>query len=142
MESKAVLTWALMIPVAILNGLFRESVIRPRAGELRAHQVSVATGSTGFLALVYALWGGEVARIEDRDLLRMGAGWVVATILFEFSLGHYLRGFSWKQLLHDYNVRAGRLWILVLLVILFSPLIAKRAVARQGDPDHGLLNAR
>lgn len=129
MRARAVVTWVLMIPVAILNGLFRESVISPRVGELRAHQISVATGSAGFIALVYALWRGEVGRMEDRELLRMGAGWVVATILFEFGFGHYLRGFSWQQLLHDYNIRAGRLWVVVLLVVLFSPLIAKRMTA-------------
>lgn len=126
MRARAAVTWVLMIPVAILNGLVRESLIRPRVGELRGHQVSVATGSAGFLALVYALWRGEVGRMADRDLLRMGAGWTVATILFEFGFGRYLRGFSWEQLLHDYNIRAGRLWILVLAVVLFSPLIVKR----------------
>jgi hypothetical protein len=119
-----------MIPVAILNGLFRESVVRPRVGELPAHQISVATGSAGFLALVYAIWRGDVGRIEDRKLFRMGAGWLVATILFEFGFGHYLRGFSWKELLHDYNVRAGRLWVVVLLVVLFSPIICKRMATR------------
>jgi hypothetical protein len=131
MVPKAVLTWVLMIPVAILNGIFRESVIRPRVGELRAHQLSVVTGSTGFVALVFALWRGEAGRIEDRDLFRMGAAWVVATILFEFGFGHYLRGFSLEALLHDYNVRAGRLWVVVLLVILFSPLLVKRMVSSQ-----------
>jgi hypothetical protein len=129
MVPKAVLTWVLMIPVAILNGIFRESVIRPRVGELRAHQLSVVTGSTGFLALVFALWRGEAGRIDDRDLLRMGAAWVVATILFEFGFGHYLRRVSWEALLHDYNVKAGRLWVVVLLVILFSPLLVKRIVS-------------
>lgn len=129
MRSRAAVTWVLMIPVAILNGLFRESVIRPRVGELRGHQISVVTGSAGFLALVCALWRGDVGAIEDRDLLRMGAAWVAATILFEFGFGHYLRGFSWKRLLHDYNIRAGRVWIVVLLVILFSPLVVKRVAA-------------
>lgn len=130
MVLKAVVTWVLMIPVAILNGLFRESVVRPRIGELPAHQLSVATGSAGFLALVYALWHGEAGRIDDRDLFRMGAGWVLATIIFEFGFGRYLRGFSWETLLHDYNVRAGRLWVVVLLVILFAPVIVKRLAAR------------
>jgi hypothetical protein len=129
MVPKAVLTWVLMIPVAILNGIFRESVIRLRVGELHAHQLSVVTGSTGFIALVSALWRGEAGRMEDRDLFRMGAAWVVATILFEFGFGHYLRGVSWEALLHDYDVKAGRLWIVVLLVILFSPLLVKRMVS-------------
>jgi hypothetical protein len=126
MAGKAVLTWVLMIPVAVLNGLFRESVVRPRVSELRAHQLSVVTGSTGFIALVYALWRHDVRSMRDRDLVRMGAGWVIATIIFEFGFGHLLRGFSWRALLHDYNVREGRLWVVVLLVILFSPVIAKR----------------
>jgi hypothetical protein len=130
MVPKAVLTWILMIPVAILNGIFRESVIRRKVGELRAHQLSVVTGSTGFVALVHALWRGEAGRIDDRDLFRMGAAWVIATILFEFGFGHYLRGLSWEVLLHDYNIRAGRLWVVMLLVLLFSPLIAKRMSKR------------
>lgn len=133
MAGRAVLTWLLMVPVAVLNGLVRESVVRPRIGELRAHQVSVVTGSTGFLALVYALWRDDVADVQDRDLVRMGAWWVVATIIFEFGFGRFLRGFSWRALLHDYNVREGRLWIVVLLVMLFSPVVTKRvATPRRG----------
>lgn len=130
MVRKAVLTWVLMVPVAILNGVFREYVIKRWAGELQAHQMSVVTGSAGFIALVYALWRGEIGQIEDRDLVRMGAAWVVATIVFEFGFGHYLRGFSWEDLLHDYNIRAGRLWVVVLLVVLLSPVIAKRMATK------------
>jgi hypothetical protein len=130
MVPKAVLTWVLMLPVAILNGIFRESVIRRSVGELRAHQLSVVTGSTGFVALVYALWRGEAGRIDDRELLRMGVAWVVATIIFEFGFGRYLRGLSWEEMLHDYNIRAGRLWVIVLVVILLSPVIAKRMTVR------------
>jgi hypothetical protein len=132
MAGKAVLTWLLMIPVAVLNGLFRESVVRPRVGELRAHQCSVVTGSAGFMALVYALWRDDVGRIRDRDLVQMGAWWVITTIIFEFGFGRFLRGFSWRALLHEYNVREGRLWIVVLLVILFSPVIAKRITTSRG----------
>jgi hypothetical protein len=43
---------------------------------------------------------------------------------FEFRFGHYVMGRSWSRLLADYNLFAGRVWVLVLLTVLCMPLIA------------------
>lgn len=144
MIRRAIIAWVLMIPGAILNGSFRNFVVKPVIGELPAHQVSVVTGSALFLGIAYYLLRDHVGDEEDRTLLGIGASWLAATILFEFGFGHYVMGNSWEKLLHDYNVAEGRLWPVVLLVVLFAPLIVKRIVNRADEPArrHGQLGSR
>jgi hypothetical protein len=47
------------------------------------------------------------------------------TIVFEFGFGHYVDGDSWSELLENYNVAAGGLWIMVLVWIGFGPLVIR-----------------
>ena len=47
------------------------------------------------------------------------------TVAFEFGLG-YSRGLSWNEMLADYNILAGRLWLLVPVTLLASPALAFR----------------
>ena len=133
MFGRAVLTWVLMIPVAIANGIFRETVIRPITGDLPAHQISVVTGSLGFLGVTWLAFRHHAVRESDRTLLGVGLAWLAGTIAFEFGFGHFLDGKTWSELFHDYNVFQGRLWPVVLLVIFAAPLAVKRIVNRVGD---------
>lgn len=133
MIRKAAIAWVLMIPVAILNGGLRNALFEPWAGELRAHQLSVLTGSLAFLGVAYALLRKDVEDKPDRTLLGLGVAWVVATIAFEFVFGHWVMGNTWSKLLADYNVAEGRLWPIVLLVLGTSPLLVKRLGARVLD---------
>ena len=133
MIRRAIIAWFLMIPAAILNGVLRETVVRPEVGELPAHQISVVTGSAFFLTVAYYLLRDHAGDAENRTPLGIGASWLAATILFEFGFGHYVDGKSWSELTHDYNIAEGRLWPVVLLVILFAPLIVKRIV-NHADP--------
>ena len=61
----------------------------------------------------------------------IGFGWVTLTLAFEFLGGHFLFGKSWTELAVDYNVLAGRIWVLVLIVTLLAPVVtfARRAQA-------------
>jgi hypothetical protein len=63
-----------------------------------------------------------------RDALSVGAVWVALTIFFEFGFGHYVDGDSWEELLSNYDVSEGNLWLLVLTSIGFGPA-AVRAVS-------------
>ena len=130
MTRKAAITWVLIVPIAILNGFVRRAVLEPAVGDFRAHQISVATATVAFLALIYAMLHGDVAREDDRRLLGIGVAWVGATVIFEFAFGRYVTGASWGELLKDYNMPAGRLWPVVLVVLLISPLLVKRWVTR------------
>lgn len=44
--------------------------------------------------------------------------------LFEFLGGHFLFGRPWALLLADYNLLAGRIWVMVLIVSLITPVVA------------------
>lgn len=125
MIERAALTWAAMIPVAIGNGIVRETVIQPGVGELPAHQLSVVTGSLGFLGVTWLMFRHQAMAESDQTLLKVGLAWVAATVAFEFGFDRLIDGKSWSELLHDYNVFRGRLWPVVLLVILSAPVAVK-----------------
>ena len=57
--------------------------------------------------------------------LTIGAAWVVLSVLFEFGFGHYVDGDSWSELLQNYNLAKGNIWVLVLLWIGFGPLVVR-----------------
>jgi len=40
---------------------------------------------------------------------------VTLTVAFEFLAGHYVFGTPWHQLVADYNIFRGRIWVLVLI---------------------------
>lgn len=131
MIRRAALTWVSMIPVAITNGIIREIALKPLLGDRTARQVSVVTGSAAFLVLVYLMMRHQVGRETDRRLLEIGAVWVAATVVFEFGFGHYVDGKTWDELLHDYNIFAGRFWPVVLAVEFLAPLVTKHIVERE-----------
>jgi multisubunit Na+/H+ antiporter MnhB subunit len=58
--------------------------------------------------------------------LTVGALWVALTLLFEFGAGHYAFGKSWTELLADYDLSRGRIWIVVLIATFIAPLLALR----------------
>jgi hypothetical protein len=57
----------------------------------------------------------------NRDLFIIGFMWVTLSVSFEFLVGHYVLDQPWAALVHDYNLFAGRVWILVLTTELIGP---------------------
>jgi hypothetical protein len=43
-----------------------------------------------------------------------------------WATGHYTFGNPWPDLLADYDLRRGRIWVLVLVVTLLAPMWASR----------------
>jgi hypothetical protein len=114
-----------MVTIAVANGLLREAVLKKLLPELQAHQVS-----TVLLVVFLALYIGAVLRVwppgSAGHALAIGLGWVVLTVAFETLLGHYISGRSWRELGGDYDLLAGRIWILVPLCLLVSPSLLYR----------------
>lgn len=122
---KIVTTWALFIPVAIANGVTRDLLYKPVVGDLAAHQISTVIAITAFIFLVYFLRRDDFKYLTVFKLLIVGFVWVVMTVIFEFGFGHYIEKLSWERLLADYNILNGRVWSLMLLTELFTPLLVK-----------------
>lgn len=130
---KIIITWALFIPVAILNGIIRDLVYKPFAGDLLAHQISTVIGVSAFISMVYFLRRNDFKYLPTFRLLTIGAVWVILTVIFEFGFGLYVDNIPLEKLFADYNIFAGRVWGLMLLSELFTPIIVKiisRRVAR------------
>jgi len=122
---KYLLAWLPMLAIAIANAALRESQFATRMSELRAHQASTATGILFFGAYIWAvlrLWKPETAG----QALAIGMIWLGMTVVFEFLFGHFVMGHSWSRLLADYNLFAGRVWILIPIWLVLAPLIFHR----------------
>jgi hypothetical protein len=114
-----------MVFIAIVNGLVREAVYGPHLSELRAHQLSTLTG-IGLMA-VYIWWVTRYLGLESSaQAIRVGVLWLVLTVAFEFLFGHFVAGHGWDRLLHDYNLAAGRVWLLFLVFTAAAPWICYR----------------
>jgi hypothetical protein len=118
---KYVIAWAPMVVIAVANGAVRESWYGKRVTELYAHQISTVS-ALGLLGAytwgVIRLWPPE----SPKEALAVGLIWLVLTVAFEFLFGRYGARHSWRRLLHNYNVLAGRIWILVLVWVAIAPM--------------------
>jgi hypothetical protein len=122
---KYFIAWFPMIVIAIANGTIREAWYKPKVGDLRAHQVSTVSLIVLFAMYVWAI--GRVWKIESAgQAWVIGLIWLAMTVAFEFGFGHLIAGHSWRELLHDYNLAAGRIWSLVLIAILLAPYVSFR----------------
>ena len=120
-----ILAWIPMVFIGILNGIVREVTYGKYLSELRSHQVSTITGVLLFSLYIWILTGfWSFASAEQA--LTIGLIWLGLTVVFEFSFGHYVAGHTWSRLLSDYNILAGRVWIVVLIWIAIAPLLFSR----------------
>jgi hypothetical protein len=130
---RLVLIWLVLLVVAIVNGGFREAVLLPRLGNGMAHVISTLMLSAGILAVAWIATPWMAPRTLA-DAWTIGVTWLVLTLAFEFIAGHFAFGKTWHELLADYDILAGRIWLVVLIVTLLSPVLAflERAGSRAG----------
>jgi hypothetical protein len=109
-----------MLIIAIGNGALRQATFAKVMPELRAHQLSTAIGSVLiglFIWVIMRIWPPSSAR----QALRIGFLWLVPTIAFEFFMGLVLAPRPLAEVLQDYNLLAGRVWVLFLIWLTFAP---------------------
>src|SRR6476619_4798048 len=131
MIARALLAWLSILVLAVINGGVRQGFLIPRLGEKAGHIVSTLLLCLLVLAASWFL----VPWVEPSgagDTWVIGVLWVTLTLAFEFLAGHYVFGNTWARLLADYDLRSGRIWILVLVVTLFAPMIVWGV--RDGSP--------
>lgn len=126
---RAFLVWLLLFAIAFANGAFREGVIRRFLGELPAHQLSCALG-TSLILLAVVVVGRKWPFTSDAQAWKIGIAWLAMTVAWEFLFFHFVIGYPWPRLLQDYAIWDGRLWIAVLAAILCAPAVS-RALSRR-----------
>lgn len=121
MHMRYLLFWLPMIPIAFANGTLRQLVFVKLVNELFAHQLSTITLmilSTVYVVLVFPKLGVK----HTSQAITVGLLWLILTVAFEFMLGR-LTHRSWHSLLYDYNLLAGRIWLLFLLWLFALPYV-------------------
>jgi hypothetical protein len=121
MMTRAISIWLALLAVAIVNGAFREGVLVSWLGRGLAQAVSTVVLS-GFIFAIGWFATPWIAPRSVEEAWAIGLGWVTLTLAFEFVGGRFLFGKSWTELLADYNLLAGRIWVMVLVVTLLTPV--------------------
>ena len=117
--------WFPMLLLAIANGALRQLTFGKTLSELRAHQLSTATGSAliGFVIwTVFRLW----PPVSAGQAWATGAVWLALTVFFETAMGRFLQHRSWREIFRDYNLFAGRVWVLFLVWLALAPYVFYR----------------
>jgi len=121
---KALTVWVVILLLAMANGIFREAVLAPALGAGTSLVLSglMLCGVVFLATFLFLPW------LDTRvpaHLLTIGLGWLLLTLVFEFSFG-LLTGKALPELLEAYTFQGGNLWPAVLAVIVVSPWLAAR----------------
>lgn len=126
---RALLVWLVIIVAESVHGTLRTLYLAPVIGDLPARRVGVFIGTTIIfvIALAFTRWIGAWSR---RQLLGIGALWVVLTVAFEVGLGRAVLHLDWTRILADYDLSRGGLMGFGLLAMFLIPLLAARIRSR------------
>ncbi|MCA0445914.1 MAG: hypothetical protein LCH54_06765 [Bacteroidetes bacterium] len=121
MKWKYVWGWFPLLAIAFINGTIRQIGYQELLGELNAHQVSTAIGM--ILFAFYFLWIDQKWKpVSVNETMKIGFLWVILTIIFEFGMGVGM-GRPWEIMVHDYNLAAGRVWVVILAWVAIGPSV-------------------
>ena len=118
----AFLIWVMIIPIAIINGGFREYVLVKLGG--------LALPLSGIILcicifIVAYLLVPKIKNCVKRDYIFFGVMWFVLTNLFDLS-AYIKEGEGFAGLLQSYNIFTGNTWLLVVLTALFATMIVMK----------------
>jgi hypothetical protein len=118
--ARYLLAWLPMIAIAVANGALRQAWLLPRFGDAVARQISTLS-----LLILLALYMGAVFKFRPlasaRVALGVGVAWLALTLAFEFGLGYFVSHLTWREMLAEYDLSSGRLWILVPIWAAVAP---------------------
>jgi len=117
---KMVLIWFVLMVGAIANGAMRITFITPLTGEAVGHVISTALLGAIILGITWASIGW-IGPGSTQQVLGIGMSWLLMTLAFEFGVGGLISHRSWPEMLADYNVLKGRVWVVVPIITFLAP---------------------
>ena len=114
--------WFLIVPLAILNGILRETLLQPLGA------FSLPVSGLLLCACILCIAIQLIPRIpglQARDTWLIGAIWFCLTNLFDLSM-YLMEGQSFWAYLQTFDLSSGNLWVLVVLTSLLAPRIGFR----------------
>jgi hypothetical protein len=123
--ARCLLAWLVMLLVSVANGTLRDFTCGKHLPELLAHQLSTFSGIV-LLGVVIYLFMRRWPPASGRQALNIGLFWMSLTVTFEFLFFHYVVGHPWGELLANYDLLSGRVWVLLLAWIAIAPYLLYR----------------
>ncbi|MFZ7127127.1 MAG: hypothetical protein ACOWWM_13320 [Desulfobacterales bacterium] len=122
---KATILWILLVPLGILNGIFRERILAPILGARIALPISGLSLSLLILTVtaVAIPWLPEAHRSA---YWAAGGVWALLTVAFELALGRWGMKQSWGEIVRNYDFRTGNLMLIVVLAAAVAPYLGAR----------------
>ncbi|KAA0211910.1 hypothetical protein FBQ84_01000 [Ignavibacteria bacterium CHB1] len=124
MNLKYLYYWFPMIVIAFANATIRELLFMKYFTELRSHQFSTITLIMFCSVYLWFIYSSLNIQSSTQAIL-IGFIWVALTVTFEFTLGR-LTNKSWSYLLNDYNIFAGRIWLIFIILLFLLPYLFYR----------------
>ncbi len=117
----AIGVWCLFVCATFACWLYCRGSVEARLGELMSHWVFVLASSIAvfFLGSIFLI---DYPIEGDGTLLWIGGLWLALSVGFELLLCRVVLGMTWPRLFRDYNLRRGRLYLLLLVTVFFTPL--------------------
>lgn len=125
--------WLVMLVVSVANGALRDFTYGQHMSELAAHQLSTVFGVV-LLGLVIRAFIRRYPPASAGQAVRIGLAWTALTVAFKFLFFHFVGGHAWADLLANYDVLTGRVWVIVLLWLAGAPYLFFRCQQRQRAP--------
>ncbi len=122
---KTILLWFGLMVLAIANGTVRVKWIIPATGL----SSGLAISTIMLCALILLATGLSISWLGPQNNGQawiIGLLWLAMTLGFEFGAGHFAFKKPWPELLADYDITKGRIWILVLITTLMAPWITAK----------------
>jgi hypothetical protein len=120
-----VVAWFPMVFLGIINGAIRQFGYGRSMSDSRSHQLSSLIGLLLLVAYI-SIITIPLPLHSSQQAMMVGLMWLCLTVTFEFPFGHYVAKHSWHRLRHDYNLTAGRLWLLFPAAVAATPYLIFR----------------
>ena len=117
----ALAVWYVIAVFAHNNRFLRDTYYGPMVGARLAHLVGVVLQIAFIYAITYLWLNWLELSLSAVSLWTVGGLWVLLAVLAEPAF-YYHSGLSpWREVMKDYNLMHGRLWLLVLVALLYAP---------------------
>jgi hypothetical protein len=124
MIKKSLLIWLAIVPLAILNGAFRDMVINPLINDKYGRPLSCFS----LCLIIFALCYFTIPRIGKgtaKTYWIIGLWWMLLTVLFETGMG-LVMGITFSELMKAYDITTGNFWLLVVLFTGIAPWLTAK----------------
>lgn len=124
---KAFVAWLIILPIAMLNGGFREYVLSGLG--IIAMPLSGIILSVCIFIIAYLLIP-KIKNCNKLDYVIFGVMWFILTNLFDYIM-IIKSGKGISQLINQYDFTNGNLWTLVVISTLTAPLCSYLIMSRK-----------